>query len=311
MSSYNSYPKLWALGHPNISMIFAEPVVIEEKVDGSQFSFGEIDGILRARSKNVEINLDDAPDLFAPAVETVRRLHSEGKLIPDWTYRGEAIRSRKHNSLTYKTVPPGNVVLFDIATGHEAYLGYDEKANVAVRMGLWLAPKLFEGVVSSVADLNALMDRESFLGGAKIEGLVVKNNARFGYDGKPLFGKRVSSAFKEINNANWREMKVTSGDIIDKLAARYATEQRWQKAVQHLRDAGTLQHAPQDIGPLMKEVNLDVLAECKEEIKEIVFKWAWEKLSRRLTHGLPMWWKAQLMFQQFPTPEAKDRESAA
>lgn len=118
-------------------------------------------------------------------------------------------------------------------------------------------------------------------------------------NGKPLYAKLVSAAFREVNKDNWKGLKQTSGDIIDKLAAQYATTQRWEKAVQHLRDMGGLQNGPQDIGPLMKAVNLDVYQECAPEIKEILFKWAWEKLNRRLTSALPGWYKHRLVEQQF------------
>jgi len=50
----NSYPKVYNLGHAAIVHLFDEPVTVEEKVDGSQFSFALIDGELSARSKGKE-----------------------------------------------------------------------------------------------------------------------------------------------------------------------------------------------------------------------------------------------------------------
>lgn len=40
MTSWHSYPKVWALGHRETKDIFVSDVIIEEKVDGSQFNFG-------------------------------------------------------------------------------------------------------------------------------------------------------------------------------------------------------------------------------------------------------------------------------
>jgi hypothetical protein len=40
MSSWHSYSSIYALGHKALAELFMEPVLIEEKVDGSQFSFG-------------------------------------------------------------------------------------------------------------------------------------------------------------------------------------------------------------------------------------------------------------------------------
>lgn len=308
MSSWTHYPKLYNLGSPQIVSLFMEAVVVEEKVDGSQFSFGLIDGVLRCKSKNVEIDPEGAvPDLFAPAVDTAKRLNAEGKLTPGWTYRGEAFKGPKHNSLAYSRAPVGGVILFDIAQAHENYLTREAKEAEAARLGLELVPVIYVGMVNGPADLNALLDRESVLGGQKIEGVVIKNYARFGVDSKPLFGKLVSESFREVNRETWKGMKQTNGDIIDQLAARFATTQRWEKAVQHLRERGELTDSPKDIGALMKEVNLDVFQECQDEIKQIVFKWAWEKLNRRLTSGLPGWWKQKLLEKQF----APNDENAA
>jgi hypothetical protein len=303
MSSWTTYPKLFNLGHPNIVSLFNDTVLIEEKVDGSQFSFGFIEGVLRCKSKNAPIDVDGPPDLFGPAVETVKRLHAEGKLTPEWTYRGEAFKSAHHNSLTYDRAPAGGIMLFDIARSHENYLSRGEKEAEAARLGLELVPVIYVGRVGSPQELNALLDRVSVLGGQKIEGIVIKNYARFAVDGKPLMGKLVSEAFREVNRETWKGMKETSGDIIDKLAIAYATTARWEKAIQHLRDDGRLTNSPKDIGELMKEVALDVRAECTEEMKAILFKWAWEKLHRRLTHGLPGWYKNRLVEQQFASAD--------
>ena len=41
-----SYPKVYNLGHKAITDLLLDPIIVEEKVDGSQFSFGMIDGQL-------------------------------------------------------------------------------------------------------------------------------------------------------------------------------------------------------------------------------------------------------------------------
>ena len=44
----HSYSKVYQIGHKVIRDIFNDEVLIEEKIDGSQFSFGVIDGVLCA-----------------------------------------------------------------------------------------------------------------------------------------------------------------------------------------------------------------------------------------------------------------------
>lgn len=43
MESWTSYPKIWNVGHAAVATMFDHPVLVEEKVDGSQFSFGRFD----------------------------------------------------------------------------------------------------------------------------------------------------------------------------------------------------------------------------------------------------------------------------
>jgi hypothetical protein len=64
-ASWNSYPKVYNMGHAAIADLLLDDVLVEEKVDGSQFSFGvfehpEQGRVLKCRSKWGEINV------FAP-----------------------------------------------------------------------------------------------------------------------------------------------------------------------------------------------------------------------------------------------------
>lgn len=74
-------------------------------------------------------------------------------------------------------------------------------------------------------------------------------------------------------------------------------------SVRHLRDDGKLQNAPQDIGPLLKEISQDVLKERAEEIKEELFKQAWPQISRGITAGFPEHYKQKLAESMFQTEE--------
>ena len=112
-------------------------------------------------------------------------------------------------------------------------------------------------------------------------------------------GKYVSEAFKEVHGGEWRENNPTNRDVIDRLILMYRTPARWAKAVQHLRDAGKLTDSPKDIGPLIKEVQVDVEAECADEIKEQLYRHAISHIRRAISGGLPEWYKQELMKSQF------------
>lgn len=292
-----SYPKIWNLGHPHIAELFFDEVRVEEKVDGSQFSFGVLNGELVCRSKGVQLNLDEPEKMFAKAVETAREL--EPRLQAGWVYRGEYLQKPHHNALAYDRVPMRHIVLFDIMIGEESYLNRNSLVEEGERLGLEIVPEVFRGKVEDAAQFEKLMDRVSFLGGAKIEGLVIKNHTRFGKDGKSLLGKFVSSEFREIHAGEWKKANPTSSDIRQILAGKFCTEARWHKAVQHLAERGELLNDPKDIGPLMRETHKDIETECVEQIAQELLKWAMPELKRTACRGLSEWYKQQLVKKQF------------
>src|SRR5277367_1581630 len=108
------------LGHKSVLGVLDGDVVIQEKVDGSQFSFGLRDGVVCCRSKGVQIHTED-PGMFKAAVETA--LGRKDVLREGWTYRGEFLGKPKHNILPYQRVPRHGVVLFDVDRGDQDYLG--------------------------------------------------------------------------------------------------------------------------------------------------------------------------------------------
>lgn len=57
MDSWHSYPKIWALGHSETQEIFKSPVIIEEKIDGSQFNFGRFGEEIKVRSLAIQPNI--------------------------------------------------------------------------------------------------------------------------------------------------------------------------------------------------------------------------------------------------------------
>ena len=290
----HSYSSIYALGHAAAADVLADPVVVEEKIDGSQFSFGLLDGELCCRSKGKQLILDAPEKMFAIAVEQVRELHAERGLRPGYTYRAEYLQKPKHNSLCYARVPMRHLILFDVDAGLESYLSPEEKRAEAERLGLELAPVLFVGRIESLDAIKVLLAAESCLGGTAPEGLVIKNYSRFGADKKTLMAKYVTEAFKEVHAGEWKKANPTGHDVIQGLIAQYRSPARWQKAVQHLREAGQLEGSPRDIGPLFREVPADVLKECREEIMATLFAWAWPKVSRGITAGMPQWYKDEL-----------------
>lgn len=292
-----AYPKIYSLGHPALCDLLKGTVTVQEKVDGSQFSFGILDGHLACRSRGREIFLEAPDTMFKAGVEYVKTI--EGKLVPGWIYRCEYLRVPNHNTLAYARIPNNHLVLFDVMTGVETYGDQYVLEMEARNLGIDAIPYyLVDGM--DLADFQGFMAKESYLGGQTVEGVVIKNYERFCQKtGHVLIGKYVSEAFKEVHNASWKDKNPTGKDFMALLIGKYKTEARWEKAVYRLRDEGTLLNEPRDIGNLIKSVWPDIVEECKEEIKEDMWKFYSKQLQRGVVGGLPEWYKTRLVQQQF------------
>lgn len=301
-TSFHSYPKIYNIGHGATQELFLDNVVVQEKIDGSQISFGRFGQVLRIRSKGQEIDVESPPKMFERGVCVIKSISAQ--LVDGWTYRGEYLEKPKHNTLAYDRTPLQHIILFDINTGPETYVQPTDLAAEASRLGFESVPHFYSGKIETLEEFTKLLAQVSCLGGQSVEGIVVKNYSRFGRDKKALMGKFVSEAFKEMHQGDWRERNPAQGDIIQILINKYTTDARWAKAVQHLKEKNLLENSPKDIGLLIKEVQEDVKQECEEEIKAQLFAWVWNKVSRALSSGLPQWYKTKLLESAFSTGAA-------
>jgi len=293
-----SYPKVYNLGHAAIAQLFDDPIVLQEKIDGSQFSFGVFDGELQARSKGQQLIIDAPEKMFTEAVEAVTSL--KDVLCDGWVYRGEYLKTPKHNVLAYDRTPEKHIILFDIDVGEQAYISPHEAKAEADRIGLECVPLFEAGIkIDSLEQFKELIDRQSILGGQKIEGVVVKNYYRYTRDGKAMMGKYVSEKYREIHGKDWKNRNPGQGDIIQIIGQSLRTESRWNKAIQHLRERGEIEDSPRDIGKLLKEIQKDTKEETEEIVKKKLYAWAWPNIQRILTAGMPEWYKEELAKKQF------------
>ena len=282
-----SSPK--AFGHRLVQDILDGEVVIQEKIDGSQISFGVYEGELSVKSKNQQLDLEDA-GMFQNAVDYLQTIKS--KLQDGFTYRGEYLSKPKHNTLCYQRSPYGFIVLFDMDKGNTNYEISVVVNNWAVELGMDYAPVLWSGEGRDVTLdlLKLLLNNTSVLGGIKVEGVVIKNYDKYLND-KIMMAKYVSADFQEKHGKDWKQRNPGS---IEYVVGHFNREAIWSKAVQHLTEAGELDHEPKDIGKLMKELNQDIEREHGEEIKEMLYKREKGKILKGITRGFPEWYKEQL-----------------
>lgn len=301
MKAINSYSKVYNLGHPAVEELFNDEVIIEEKIDGSQFSFMKKDETLYFRSKNKEMYIDADEGMFNLAIKNINNIK---KLLEnEWIYRCEYLQKPKHNTLFYDRVPENNIIVYDIDTENQKYLNYEKKRMHVEKIGLECVPILMKGKIENIDQFKELLDIKSVLGAITIEGVVIKNYSRFTRDAKTMMAKYVSDKFKEVHDSDWKKRNPTKKDVIYEIGLKYKTKQRWEKAIQHTRDKNELTNSPKDIGMLLKEIVKDVKEECEDDIKQILFNHAWKNISRIVIGGFPEWYKEFLLEKQFKENE--------
>ena len=299
-----SFAKIHALGATQAPEIFwadtdctdAFTVKVTEKLDGSQFVFGKINNVVRARSKNRELNLECPDKLFAVAVERLKEIAPE--LPNNVVFYCEYLRQPKHNVLKYDTVPKNNLALFatynhdgDFYETHPDFLL--ERAN---GISIDVAQTVGSGQYSEQYIQELIADTPSQLGG-KMEGVVIKQDlpwflpaAQKWFSFRAI--KVVSTQFKETMRTQIK--KANPKNNYEEFSKSLCTPARWQKAVQHLRENGTLLEDVRDIGPLCKEVQRDVAEECKEEIMQFLWHNFGRDIIKKTSKGLAEWYKEQL-----------------
>jgi hypothetical protein len=292
-----SFPKIFALGQTYIIDIFENEVEITEKVDGSQFVFGKIDGELLCRSKGTQQYIDNPDKMFSKAIEYI--LSIEDKLPDNIIFYCEYLKKPKHNTLKYNKTPKNNLVLFGVCDTTDKFISeHDKLKEYAELLDIDLIPLIYKGKIKKIEKVKKMLEKESYLGGCKIEGVVVKNyNKQFLLGGQPMplmAGKYVSEEFKETHRSRWGKEEKTKSRL-DVFAESFRTEARWNKAIQHLQENGELENSPKDIGKLLKEIKFDIENEEGEDIKDWLYNEFKSIILKKATTGFPEYYKNELL----------------
>ncbi len=294
-----AFPKISVIGTRHVQNIFNDEVEITEKIDGSQIGFGKIDGTIYIRSKGAQLYFDNPEKMFVVAIDYVQSI---SHILPEKTiFYAEYLNKPKHNTLKYNRVPKNNLALFGIMEFPSTTFNEDI-SYYSTMLDIETIPIIYKGKVDNPEYLKSMLERESVLGGCKIEGVVVKNYNRPFIINDQLIsimsGKYVSEAFKEVHQHRWGTEEKGKSKI-ETFLDSFRTEARWEKAIQHLAEKGELENDPRDIGKLIKEVQNDIEEEEKEDIKDFLFKEFIGQLKRKSTNGIAGWYKNRLLNSSF------------
>lgn len=314
----SDYSKIHEMYHREVYRMKGHQVVIQEKIDGSQISFGRKGEKLLVRSKNQMIDIENPDGMFAPAVEMIK-----SKILPDgYVFRGEYLKTSKHNVLDYDRIPKDHIISYDVERkdGSNNYLDPVIVREIAAALGFETVPTLWAGLFDDIDQelIDELMKNQSILGGQLIEGLVIKCYNLFDSRDKTLMCKFVRPEVREMITGRRGKSR---RDVIEEIGDRLSTPARFEKAVQHLRDSNMLVDEPKDIGVLMRELNRD-FEEHVDEIKNLLYDNFRKDIIRVANRGFAEWYKAKLLIdsgnlERVTTPctkcqrEIEKHESAA
>ncbi len=278
------YQKIIASYKPEVQDIWKGNIIVEEKIDGSQFRI-EIDdqGNIQCGSRTQELGLLDS--MFKKGVDEMVEVFNNYR-APKGTITyiyGEYLSKPKQNTIAYARVPKHNVIIFDVKENNK-FLLYQQKKTFADRFDLECVPILWSGdgreFTSEVQD--EILKKESILGhqsGFKhIEGIVVKAYDRYyNFNEYPQYKdndfpwlscKIVNDEFKEKN----KEENPNRGQKLQTLKDAYRTEARVIKAIQHCKEQGLIKGEMSDLQYIIPEMSKDIVEENKEDIKNALWR---------------------------------------
>lgn len=303
MKNYNEIEQPY---HKEAEGIFDGEILIEEKVDGSQFRIEINDqGEIRCASKNQELGVDSMFKKGTDSAEKVfRGLKADaGQTI---TIFAEYLPKPKQGRIPYSRTPKDLFVVFDIFINGQ-WLRRGQKEEFCFMWGVECIPKLWHGVVQPMTkrEIDSMVDtylkKESYLGHQpgfdKVEGIVVKNYDKF-FDvreGHSLHGhfmcvKYVNEDFKEKKHVKTPK----AGNGLEALIESCTSEARWYKALQHCKERGELEGKMSDLSKLVREAQKDLDEEEAETIGKELYKLFKKQILQGATKGMPKWYEKKL-----------------
>jgi len=257
-------------------------VIIQEKIDGSQLSICNIDGKLHFYNKNKEITATSKPFLNS-YLSLVDKPHLFKK---GYIYHGEAMNSIQPNTIRYEREPLYFWIIYEIVKDDGISLSPEQVLECIKDTGLeYIRPIFYNFICAKYYDYVQIANKciteinegkiKSVLGG-KPEGVVLKALNHKKENGKIVNTryKFVRTEFSEMNRMRKKKLPtLLDTEIVDGIGDVYNVHARFQKAVQHLKEADKWKDGDimRNQSAMVNELDIDLLKECKEDIKTMLF----------------------------------------
>ncbi len=241
--TFKKYPDIERLGSEDNKDILNYPedtIVIEEKVDGGNFSMWlDEDNLVHFGSRNRDLTIENDNKIFArqqiQLKEHLLNLENEGiKLNLNYIYYLECMQT---HTINYTSAP--FIIGLDIRLkrakneeGEGLFIGREAREQEFNRLKIENVPLIWWGTVAELKKLSIrdLIPKSKYYDGFA-EGIVIKNYCRKAHSGNhQLYAKLVRDEFKEDNKAVFGNIRNPSSDT-QKIVNEFCTDARIKKAV--------------------------------------------------------------------------------
>ena len=265
-------------------------VIIQEKLDGSQLTISNINGVVTFFNKSKQISGKSKPFLNS-YLSLVNKPHI---FKSGYFYHGEAMISIKPHTIVYEREAKYFWVLYEVVRADNTSLVPEEIYELIKDTGIEYLPPLYDNkqeteYIDYIQIAKRLMEDittgeiTSHLGGTP-EGVVLKalNRTRDIKSVNTRY-KFVRQELAEMNSKKKKRIpRVSDEQIIEAIGKIYDTEARMRKGVQHLQeeDKWNYNDPKKNISSLVDELDLDLLSEAEDDIKSMLFIRFFPKISK-------------------------------
>lgn len=110
----------------------------------------------------------------------------------------------------------------------------------------------------------------------------------------------------QASKKEWGTKINTPEELIEMIGSQFSTEARYRKAVQHVAESESgLSNTKKDLGPLVKELDKDLLKEYREDISAALMSYFFPKIAARAREGFNEWYEQEIS-QSVKTNESKE-----
>ncbi len=276
---FTKYQHLDAL--TKVQDIFLEPeVVCTEKIHGTNARFGWVDKKLRIGGRNQDHTNDEQGDSVMGFVKWVREQELDKKLKLYFRgfniiFYGEWFGVGIQKGVNYGTEKQFRV--FDVRFNGK-YQDWDNVVHLCNVMGLKTVPLLYRGF-PKLETFNQLLEIQSVV--AAELGVTVTDNTHEGIVIKPskmkispttgewMIAKYKNAKFAERTSERQKKDFVPLPGSVHAFVDEFVTETRLEHVIDHLRDQGIEVKDMTATPHVLKEMNVDVLREGKDEIEKL------------------------------------------